>query len=746
MTEAARRRRRRLPWLVAAICVAVTPLCGSVATAAPTPTPTPTPTEALPVTVELGGITPLAPQPGQTLTLRGRLTNRGTDTVTDLQPRLVVSDSHIGTRGEFDGIADSSDGPPSPDAVTVTTAAVNIARSTLTPGADTSFSLSVPVDDLHLPETWQVYEMGVIVSGTTPLGVDTVGQLRTFLPWAPVDQPGTGAPTQLAWIWPLADRPHRITSTGWTDDQLANELRPGGRLDVLLTTAAAAQTQQPPAARPAPRRRRHHKVPPAPPRPTITPVPVTWAVDPMLVQDVQAMDAGYTVGSGKDQRPGGGRAAAHSWLAGLQAAASHGAVIGLPYADPDLVAVIRAGLTGDAQKAFAIGSPLLARALPSAPLPYAWPSGGFSDRRTLDTLADTGITTFVLDSTALPVVGGDQSLTPGAHAKVATRDGSMDAVLVDHRLSGAVDAAAADPALGALTTQRVLSELLMIQAERPGLPRSVVIAPDRGWAPSARLARTLVSGSGQVPWIQPVTVAQIVASPVYSLVQRGPDIDYPADARAAELRRSYLRSTVPLTHRLDAFADILPPGDPQARQFDDGLLRLLSSAWRTDPAGAATDRDHFGDAVKRTMQQVSITTQPDSLVTLTGSSGSVPITVSNELDTPVQVAISAVADPHLEVRRGAHVTRTINPHTQVPVDVRVTALTRGIATLTVSLLTPGPGGRPYGPPVVLRVNSTAYGLEAVLITGGATVVLFIGAGIRLGRRARAARRAARATT
>jgi hypothetical protein len=317
MTEAVRRRRRRLPWFVAAICVAVTPLCGSVATAAPTPTPTPTPTEALPVTVELGGITPLAPQPGQTLTLRGRLTNRGTDTVTDLQPRLVVSDTHIGTRGEFDGIADASDGPPSPDAAAVTAADLTIARSTLTPGADTSFSLSVPVDDLHLPETWQVYEMGVIVSGTTPLGVDTVGQLRTFLPWAPVDQPGTGEPTQLAWIWPLVDRPHRITSTGWTDDQLANELRPGGRLDVLLTTAAAAQTQQPPAARPAPRRRRHHKVPPAPPRPTITPVPVTWAVDPMLVQDVQAMDAGYTVGSGKDQRPGAGRAAAQSSLLGV---------------------------------------------------------------------------------------------------------------------------------------------------------------------------------------------------------------------------------------------------------------------------------------------------------------------------------------------------------------------------------------------------------------------------------------------
>ena len=179
-----------------------------------------------------------------------------------------------------------------------------------------------------------------------------------------------------------------------------HELRPGGRLDVLLSTAESAQTQHPPAVRPTPRGHKHRKVKPAPPRPTITPVPVTWAVDPMLVQDVQAMDAGYTLGSGSDQHAGTGRAAAHAWLAGLQAAASRGAVIGLPYADPDLVAVIRAGLTSEAQKASTLGRTLLDRALPSSSLPYAWPLDGFSDRRTLDTLADSGITTFLLDSTA----------------------------------------------------------------------------------------------------------------------------------------------------------------------------------------------------------------------------------------------------------------------------------------------------------------------------------------------------------
>jgi len=318
-------------------------------------------------------------------------------------------------------------------------------------------------------------------------------------------------------------------------------------------------------------------------------------------------------------------------------------------------------------------------------------------------------------------------------------------VLADHRLSSAVDEGALDPALGPLTAQRVLSELLMIQAERPSIPRSVVIAPDARWAPSAALADSLLAGSGRVPWIRPVTAAQVVADPVYDAVDR-PAVDYPVEARTSELRRNYLRSTLPLKNRLNAFAHILPLGDTQPRQFDDGRLRLLSSAWRTDPAGAEQARDDLDDALRRTMQKVHIQTRANSLTTLTGSGGTVPVTVSNDLDTPVTVTVVASADPHLEVGPGARVTRVIDAHTKLPVDVHVTALTRGVATLDVALYTPPPGSRPYTAPVQLRVRSTAYGLEALLITGGATLVLVVGAGVRLGRRARAARRAARATT
>ena len=741
MTGAARRRPRRLSWLLAAAASVLAPLAGTAARADPTPSPSST--QTLPLTVVVGHISPLAPQPGQTLSLRGRLTNASAQTISELRVRLLVSHSIIGSRGQFDDYAATPDGAPPADATTVDTARVSVPRTTLVPGASTRFRIDAPVDDLHLPEGWKVYEMAVQVTGATLLGVDTVGQVRTFLPWAPLGQLGSGSPTPVAWIWPLVDRPHRTTSTQWTDDDLASALRSGGRLSVLLDEAAAAQTQQPIPAKPV-RRRKHHKpAPTPPPRPTITPVPVTWAIDPMLVQDAQTMAAGYTVGPPGDRHPGTGQAAARSWLSGLQAAVRHGEVLGLPYGDPDIVAAIRAGLTTDAQRAQTIGQSLLARALPTAALPYAWPVGGFGDQRSLDTLFTQGVTTVVLDSAALPVTGGDQSLTPGAHASVTTRDGIMDAVLADHRLSAAVDAAALEPSLGPLTTQRVLSELLMIQAERPGLPRAVVIAPDRRWSPQASLAQALLSGTGRVPWVQPVAVSQIVSAPVYDQVQRSA-VSYPADAHAAELRRSYLRSTIPLTNRLDAYAAVA--GDTQAGQFDDDLLRLFSSAWRGDPAGAFAARGKLDAALKHTMQKVRIATQPDSLITLTGSSGTVPVTVSNELDTPVRVTVVASADPHLEVRRGGRVTLTIRAHTQVPVDVRVSARTRGIATLRVGLYTPGIGARPYSPAVQLRINSTAYGLEALLITGGATAVLFVGAGVRLVRRARAARKAPRAAT
>src|SRR3954454_20969219 len=88
----------------------------------PTPTPTAsgTPTagpSGLPVTVELGGVSPLAPQPGDTLVVRGTVRNVSSSPITRLTVHLAISPTKIASRGEFDSYAATPDGPPPADGV-----------------------------------------------------------------------------------------------------------------------------------------------------------------------------------------------------------------------------------------------------------------------------------------------------------------------------------------------------------------------------------------------------------------------------------------------------------------------------------------------------------------------------------------------------------------------------------------------------------------------------------------------------
>ena len=743
--------RRRLVLITVALA-ATLPMWSAAALADLTPSPTPTESpnpSALPVLVALTSVTPLAPQPGDHLTVRGTLTDLAGTPISNLSVRLEVSRTKIGSRGAFHDYAATPDGPPPVDATTPTTQTTVLPRTELGIGGHESFAVTVPVDDLSLPEAWQVYEMAVVVSGDTVTGHVTVGQLRTFLPWAPQGVPGVGQPTQLAWVWPLADRPHRSDSSTWTDDGLAASLATGGRLNRLVAAAEKAEAQSPPAPpKPAKRRGKHRRQPVQPVKPALpmNPVPVTWAIDPQLVDDAVTMRRGYTVRTSDGHRPGRGTKDAGTWLTSLKTAVSRSDadLFGLPYGDPDIVAASDAGLGGMIQRANSVGDFILQQQLGRTPRPYAWPANGLLDQRALETLIAGGKSTMVLDSEAVPIVGGPPSVTPSAHATIKSRDAlPVDALLADHTLNQVVDAGAHSTTAAAMAIQRLLSELLMIQAEQPFTQRSVVITPSRRWAPSASYADAILADTGQVPWVAPVPLAQVVGQPVYTAVSR-PRLVFPDEDRSLLLSSGYLDRVGKLRRQVDTFADVVvPPADPLVRSFDDGLLRLLSSAWRADPSGARSLRESLQNSVQRTMRRVHIAARADSLVTLTSHSGIVPVTVTNDLDTPVTIVVEIDPDQHLVVK-SARVEQTIAAHRQVPIDVRASAQTSGVFRLTVRLATKG--GRSFGPAVPLRVRSTAYGSTALLITGGATAVLLLTVIVRLVRRARAARRTAPITT
>jgi hypothetical protein len=163
----------------------------------------------------------------------------------------------------------------------------------------------------------------------------------------------------------------------------------------------------------------------------------------------------------------------------------------------------------------------------------------------------------------------------------------------------------------------------------------------------------------------------------------------------------------------------------------------MSTSWRGQPAAAYAYRARVAAALDITKRKVRIASASGSFVTLTSHSGTVPITVANDLDSPVHVTVALDPNQHLQVSGHGRVTEVIPAHRQVAVDVRASAKTSGVFQLKVALLTPSGG---VYDSTDLFVRSTAYGVVAILITAGATGVLLLAVVVRLVRRAFASRR------
>lgn len=707
------------------------------------------PSAASPAQVTLTRVTPIAPQPGDTVTLTGTVRNTS-PTLTpleDLSAILYISSQPVFTRKDFDLYADTPEDFATAGLQPISGATVTLPHPTLAPGAVERWSIAFPLDQLTLQD-WEVYKLGVALTSKG----STVGTLQTFLPYASTSTTDR-KPLSVSWIWPLADQPHQNVVAGrdvFTDDDLATELGSGGRLSALLNAAATAASQHPPPVR---HRRKGTKGPAAPPLPRQA-VPVTFAVDPMLLAELQRMAAtgGYTVHGPTRTTKGSGRADATGFLSRLKSLLSPSnpaeeTVLALPYADPDVVAAVRSNQTEQLGSAYYLGNAVVSKVLglgeqsPSLLAHWAWPPNGYTDRSTLDALFSLGIETLVLDSTALPVTGEQPTSTPNAHVSVNGRLNSFDGVLTDNTLSQAVTAGAAGDS--GLALQRYLAETLMIEAQLPSIPgRSLVIAPSRRWAPDASYATRLLADTGRVPWLQPAPLRAAAQSAVFpSDLTR--QLSYPPGQHQLELPGHYVQRVGQLIHQVNQLSAILlPPGAAVVKADDEAVLQALSSAWRDRPLEATAYRSALHRAVVHTLGQVRLAVNPGSLITLTSHSGSVPVTIFNGLSQAVRVGIRLVDTAHRLSITGGQGVRTIPPHQRVAVDVRAKANVSGVFNVYARLMTPGPNSRPLGKQVLLRVRSTAYGFAALAITGAAFAVLLIAVAIRLVRRAVGARHAA----
>lgn len=743
--------KSRAARLLIAIGIATLPLVAAAlpAHASPVPSPTgPTTTVTTPVSIQLDSLQPIAPQPGDALTITGTVTNVSPDAIGGLGVELLMGPT-LGNRSTFDEFAADPTGSVS-GLTQVAAALTPLADPTLEPGGHEPFRISVPVNNLGLTTTtWQVHELGIQVNGTTTAGVGPVGQLRTFLPWAPNSARFGLDRLQIAWLWPLIDRPHRGVTSTWLDDDLAGELTTTGRLGRLVAAAAAAEHEGQ-AARDQRRQRlqqlnsghrKHRKRVTLPPV-TTRDVPVTWVIDPMLVDDAATMRTTYQVAGNPKPTTGVGTAAAKSFLTSLSSAVGSSDVLPLPYADPDVTAAVRGGLATQVGVAATSGRTSLSRAFPGADmLDTGWPDGGYIDGRSVNNLFSDGLTSFVLSSNAIPLRDpSSATATPTARTFLATATGEIPVVLTDPAISDTVSAGTVPGGDPELDLQRFLAETLMVQAEAPTQSRSLVVAPSRRWSPTASYGNALLADTGKVPWLAPVTVQQILDSAPGSAL-RG-RLDYPSNVRHEELSPGYLDKITRLSHDITEFASILPTNGAATRPYGIAVLRALSSAWRDDPTTAEEQYTSTRDDIDAAMGAVHLATRDGSVITLTSHGGKLPMTVANDLDMPVRVTVAIERNQRLTFSNGGRVTVTVPAHQHLAVSIKATAKTSGVFPFKVRLLTPS--GKPYGAEHRLLVRSTVYGRITLVITGAATAALLLAVVFRLTRRAIASRRPAAA--
>ena len=649
--------------------------------------------------IDLSTLDPAIGVPGARLRATGVLHVTGQQALSEVEVRLRLSRTRLSSRGELPAVAAGRTSSRDGDIV-----ARQSLRGRFTAGQQATFDVAVNLKNVPTLQEFGVYVLNVEAVATSRDGVGRAAIVRTFLPWVPARR--DFKPAGFAWLWPLLAPPVQLADGRYADDSLSAEMAAEGRLG-RITAAGSRLGQQ---------------------------MPLTWVVDPALLETAQDMTDGYTVRAKDPGQPavdGIGAGTAQQWLNQVRSASRLGDVATLPYADPDVVALRRGGLTSDLLAARGRGDAMATELLGrDVVTDLAWPADGYADRPTLRALRSGGAQAVVLDAGAIPTELA-LPFTPTGRVDIGTRDGRLAGLLYDPVLTAALGEDADPQPL--LAAQRFVAETAMITAELPGIgpERTILVAPPRNWSPPPELLDRIVSASLQAPWLSPVSVADLRAS-------KPPEIDrapltYPRSVSRRELPVAYLNAVRDLHASIATFSAVLTEPETIVPPLDAAVFRLESTWWRGRPdrLGRLTGTRGYVLELRDRVQVL-----PGSY-TFGSKSGTIPLTVSNDLTQAVSVRIGLTpSPPRLEVGTIGQVR--IPAESKVQVEVPATAIANGPVVIRTALLTPA--GDQYGQPVQLRIQVTQYGTVALGITAVAAAVLFAAAGYRLFRRAAAARR------
>lgn len=650
--------------------------------------------------------TPVLGTTPQPLTFTLQVTNTSTETLDPLTISAERSDP-IGSAAELEQ-AIKAPKPPTPDlAGTVLPDGRQPITVALLPGQ--SQTVTVPTVSQRANDGQGlclcrdlIYPIYFSATWQSPTGaIQAVGSTQTYLPSFPTPPE---QPVRVAWVWPLLDRPHRLSSdTTFLDDDLADSVRAGGRLDALLQVAEQVAA--------------HH-------------VRFTVVLDPELVDELAVMTSGYRVADGSDQPVAGtGGPDAQAWLDRLVTVigSPDTQLVLTPYADPDFSALTNAGLPwADALPAAMRQRVLAALGGYLPPTDVAWPAGSHIDAAAAAVLAGTGIRTLLVGPDS---VASSDTLPAGSGrtVQVRTDPGTLTVLQVPGSVADGAEQAVRSGGRRLQALPTLIARLAVPAVEDPGTPHSVLLLPDRDLAPDPAAAVRAVLGTAQTSWADSSTVEDLVTAsaaiekPSAELEQGPVDVLDPA----------VLGAITAVGEDRQAVTSMIGDKESGARfeGMDEAIERMKSGGWSAAPERARAAAGTLDGAVHAVTDGVQLVVPSgNGSYTLGSNDSPLPITIANNLDVPVSVRLSLTAVGGVP---GFHADDTkvwpVDPQSKKQVKVPVHLDRAGRIPIRVRLVAPAPTSDGtalvLGKSLELSVRSTGLGRIGKIITWGAGAVL-----------------------
>ena len=679
---------------------------GSAHAAAPEPAD-----QRTPLAVTIDSLTPsVIPRKGP-VRVTGSVTNRDDQTWTNIKVYAFASGSPMTTSAELAEAA--ATGPSAYVGDRILTAGTYDSIDELAPGQTVHYSLTVPRSEL--PAEPGVYWFGTHALGYNSDGGDSLadGRARTFLPYVPP----TNKTVDTALVIPIRRLvSHAADGSIGSLDLWTETLSPGGPLRSLVDLGAAAG-----------------------------PRPVSWLVDPAIVDAARRLQAGNPGRSlaptvRADQGEDGGSASpspsgspgagggndgaeptpaeedaarvAATWLDRLHEALDGGEILSLPYGDVDVAASAdhdrrvyrraRKRSTGGLQPWGLPTTPAV-----SSPTGYLDAAG----LRLVEPSATVLLTDRMFGSRA-PAVAQTAGHTLGVTSSGAVSGGPGP----DERLAPLA------------MRQRIVSEAAL-RLLTPGRKPLIAVFPST-WSPDS------VSGFWEgldLDWLQLTTVRT-------AMQRQGTEVpldrlDYPETQAGLELDASSFTAAHDLVRAGDTLQNLLTQNDQVASEVRDEAATDLSYASRLRPDSARISADQSRTWIEGRLRQVTV--DAPKAVILSSGSGRFAATVSNGLDQPVSVKIHAVSDPPLKI---AVPTETIDLGPESRTTVLLNASSSAVGIRTVTLLLTDVDDVPLGSSDAVPIRSNRVSNVIWLIVGTGVALLFGAIVVRLFRRVRAARR------